>query len=232
MTQAEWYPDSVETGGQQYWDGYGWTDHHAPPSGGRGTAKSHWRQNGWVWIIVVTVAALLAILFFYINTTSTADRWSGFPRTLSCQTDAPETSDPGRWVDVPAAIRATQVTMSHPSDQVLRLEIEFAKATPDRRGISYALNISPNLKGSKSPVLVLDSPQRGQRYWKVDASTIDSSDQNRLISANKSRSTVILEINIDGLDKLLGRKFTPSVGVVYFHRASPKRDYTAETCNW
>lgn len=226
-TPAGWYPDPGGSDAERYWDGTVWTGHCRP-------FPSKPRKLRWVWVAAagaVVLVTVLGVIAWRVSTSSDADRWTAFPRTIACHV-APRADGP-RWVDVPPSLLAKQVSMTHPGGgQRLRLEITFAQLTPQAAGLSYGILVQPaSPRGSDAPVLTINSPQGGQS-WKADASTLDHPERNPLISVASTMNTATIDVDLEGQTKLLGNHFTPSVDILISPPGATAPDFDVQTCDW
>ena len=84
----------------------------------------------WVLIaavLVVVVVAVTAAAVWMVRRNAVAERWSGFPRTLTC---APYESQPSDALPLPASARVTAIDVAHPSGDQITLSVHFLTAVP------------------------------------------------------------------------------------------------------
>jgi len=152
-----------------------------------------------------------------------ADRWAALPHTMGCEFDPGDTAPDG-----PLSSRVRAVTLSHPGEQRLRLDVEFLGSVPPpprmintRFGTTEAPGtiftdflIQPTGQ-AEGKVISVDTLGSDSREWRADTSEFDSKNWNILESASAGGNVLTFVLDLSPIEEALGRsKFQAEVDVV------------------
>lgn len=105
-----------------------------PPWPSPSPATSPKRGNNALprWLLIAAAAVVVAVavaatVVWIVRRNETAQRWSGFPHTLTCAVDD---SQPADSLRLPASARVTAIDVTHPGDDQVMLSLNFLREIP------------------------------------------------------------------------------------------------------
>ncbi len=183
--------------------------------------------------VVVVAVAVTATVVWIVRRNETAQRWSGFPRTLTCVVDDAQPVDSLR---LPAAARVTAIDVAHFGGEQITLSVHFLREVPTVPRAVYANGGVIDAPGTVEPVftisnmngrpasslgeshdddIYLESPKANQPEWTSSSSKEINGRVGQSIPVRSSVRGNVLDVTLDlHGDSAFLRKGQLQLGVV------------------